>query len=361
MSRITALIREDADSIGDEIGSRLRALQGTTLLVTGGNGFFCGYLLDVVASLNDRMFSQPCRVVSIDNNRTGLPERVAHLADRSEFTFVASDVSRPLQIDGDVDWLVHGASIASPTLYRRFPLETIDANVNGVRNALELARAKRCRGFLSLSTSEVYGDPDPAHVPTTEDYRGFVSCTGPRACYDESKRLGETLCMIYGAVHDLPVKIVRPFNVYGPGQRLDDGRVIPDLMAAAVNRRPIAMLSDGSPTRAFCYVADAVRAILLLLVAPVSGEAFNVGNDQAEVSMRDLAETLREVAGGPPWLEIEYRASEDRHYLTDSPQRRCPDLSKVRATLGWEPRVSLSEGLRRTLESYRELEAKAGR
>src|SRR5262249_36710052 len=156
------------------------------------------------------------------------------------------------------------------------------------------------------------------------------SCTGPRACYDESKRLGETLAMTYHQLYGVPVKIVRPFNVYGPGQRLDDRRVIPDLMSAAMQRAPIRLFSDGRPTRAFCYVSDAIRAMLLLLVAPASGEAFNVGNDEAEVSMGQLAEIMRDVAG-PPWLPIEYVASDDKQYLTDNPQRRCPNLEKLRA------------------------------
>ena len=193
----------------------------------------------------------------------------------------------------------------------------------------------------------------PDEIPTTEDYRGNVSCTGPRACYDESKRLGETLCMTYFRLHATPVKIMRPFNVYGPGQRLDDLRIIPDLMSAALAGRPIVLLSDGRATRSFCYVRDAAVAMLLALVSDANGEIFNVGND-AEISIGRLAEVMADVAA-PPRLPVEYRVSPERDYLTDNPQRRCPDLTRLRTRLEWRPEVGLAEGLARTLRSYREV------
>jgi dTDP-glucose 4,6-dehydratase/UDP-glucuronate decarboxylase len=218
---------------------------------------------------------------------------------------------------------------------------------------LELARRDHARGMLYLSTSEIYGDPDPAFIPTAEEYRGNVSCVGPRACYDESKRLGETLCVTYHRLHGTPVKIVRPFNVYGPGQRLDDGRIIPDLMQAALSRKPLVLYSDGRASRAFCYISDAIAAMWHVLLSEAQGEIFNVGDDRIEVSIRGLAEELRRVAG-PPWLEIQHRVSEDADYLTDNPQRRCPDLTKLRSRFAWRSAVSLKEGLLRTLRSYQE-------
>ncbi|MGH9652438.1 MAG: NAD-dependent epimerase/dehydratase family protein, partial [Bryobacteraceae bacterium] len=208
------------------------------------------------------------------------------------------------------------------------------------------------RSLLYISTSEIYGDPDAAHIPTREDYRGNVSCTGPRACYDESKRMAETLCWVYHELYKVPVKAIRPFNVYGPGQRLDDKRIIPDLVSAALERRAIELFSDGRATRSFCYVSDAIRALWLILLSDANGEAFNVGNDEREIAIGELAELISQVAG-PPRLEIRHRASEDKHYLTDNPQRRCPDLGKLRGRLGWSPKVPLAEGLERTLHSYR--------
>lgn len=345
------VIESDVASICAELALTLEPLAGTTLLVTGGSGFLCSYLLDTVAYLNDHFLSQPCRVISLDNLRSGVADRVAHLTSRPDFRFIGHDVSQPLSLNEHVDRIIHGAGIASPTFYRRFPLETIDVNVSGTRHMLDLARRSNSRSLLYMSTSEIYGDPDPAHIPTREDYRGNVSCTGPRACYDESKRLAETLCANYFSLYRTPVKVIRPFNVFGPGQRLDDKRVIPDLMSAALERRPIELFSDGRSTRAFCYISDIIRAIWYILLSDADGEAFNVGNDEREITVSEVAELLREAAG-PPRLEILRKVSEDKHYLTDNPQRRCPDLTKLRTQFPWTPKVSLAEGLKRTLLSY---------
>jgi dTDP-glucose 4,6-dehydratase/UDP-glucuronate decarboxylase len=205
--------------------------------------------------------------------------------------------------------------------------------------------------MLSFSSSEVYGDP--AVVPTPEEYHGNVSFTGPRACYDESKRLGETLCATYFRLHRVPVKVIRPFNVYGPGQRLDDGRIIPDLLRAALSGGPLVLYSDGAATRSFCYVSDFTEACLMLLMMPeADGEAFNVGNAE-EVSIAQAARTMAEVAGTPP-LPVLFESSAEAAYLVDNPQRRCPDLTKLHRMTGFAARVSLREGLGRALASYRQ-------
>jgi dTDP-glucose 4,6-dehydratase/UDP-glucuronate decarboxylase len=357
LTRFSSVLESDRRELSEELAPRLRGLEGTTLVVTGSNGFLCSYLLDMIAGLNDYGFAKPCRVIGIDNLKSGISTRTEHLSGRPDFEFLHADVSRDLAYRGPADWIIHGASIASPTFYRQYPLETIDANVGGTRTTLELARRSNARSFLFLSSSEIYGDPDPAHIPTAEDFRGFVSCTGPRACYDESKRLGETLTMTYYRLHQTPVKTIRPFNVYGPGQRIDDRRIIPDLMSAALERHSLVLLSDGRATRAFCYALDFIRALLLILVSNHNGEVFNVGNDEAETSMSAVAETMSEVAGEPR-LPVEHRTSDDRDYLTDNPTRRCPDLTKLRTSFDWSPRVPLREGLRRTLDSYRELRTK---
>jgi UDP-glucuronate decarboxylase len=329
----------------------LEPMAGTTLLVTGAAGFLCSFVLDAIVALNEH-FQHPCHVIALDNFRTALPERVEHLRANPNVTFVSHDVTVPYEPPVPVRWILHGASIASPTFYRRFPLETIDANVVGTRLMLELAGRQNVAGFLQLSSSEIYGDPEAAAVPTTEEYLGRVSCTGPRACYDESKRLGETLCLIYHRRDETPVKIVRPFNVYGPGQRLDDARIIPDLVSAALEERPIVLFSDGSATRAFCYLGDFMRGMLSVLVAGAPGEAYNVGNDQ-EMSIAAAAETMAQVAGSDR-VRVEYRRSNDVDYLTDNPQRRCPSLAKVTAATGYRPEIGLHEGLARTLRSYQE-------
>lgn len=349
LPKFSQRIAADAREVIRRVGEEFQKLSGTTLLVTGANGFLCSYFVDTVAALNDTVLKNPCRVVALDNFTVGMPERLAHLSGRDDVRFVQHDVSKPLELER-ADWIIHGASIASPVFYRQFPLETISANVNGTWQMLELARRKSARSILYLSTSEIYGDPDPAFVPTSEDYRGQVSCTGPRACYDESKRLAETLCMTYYRAHSTPVKVMRPFNVYGPGQRLDDGRIIPDLIGAAVRRDPIVLYSDGRATRSFCYVSDAITAMWLVLLSDADGEIFNVGDDREEISVAGVAERLREVAG-PPLLDIQYRASADADFVTDNPQRRCPNLSHLRGRFDWRPEVDLNEGLRRTLRA----------
>lgn len=351
--RYTRRIGADVEEIIERVGDRFQKLSGTTLLVTGASGFLCSYFVDTVAALNEKVLDSPCQVIALDNFQIGLPERLAHLEGRADIRFLRHDMSQPLELE-HVDWIIHGASIASPVFYRRYPLETINVNVNGTWHLLELSRQREVKSILYLSTSEIYGDPDPAFIPTQEDYRGNVSCTGPRACYDESKRLAETLCTTYHRTYNSPVKIMRPFNVYGPGQRLDDGRIIPDIIGAAVRRDPVVIYSNGLATRAFCYVSDAVSAMWHVLLSDANGEIFNVGNDQEEITIGELAERLREVAGSPP-LEIEYRTNKDGDFLTDNPQRRCPDLSKLRGQFNWKPEVELAQGLERTLRANLEI------
>jgi dTDP-glucose 4,6-dehydratase/UDP-glucuronate decarboxylase len=352
-ARQTSIIRTDVESITDQFRDELQQMDGTTVVITGAAGFLCSYFVDVLAFAGQALFSRGCRVVAVDNFQTGLPIRLEHLRRARGIEVRSHDARQPMEIEGSVEWIVHGASIASPVFYRRFPLETIDVNVTGTRLMLELAR-RGARAMLYLSSSETYGDPAPEAIPTPETYWGNVSFTGPRACYDESKRLAETLCTTYFRLYGTPVKIVRPFNVFGPGQRLDDGRIIPDLLSAALERRPLRLYSDGRATRSFCYVSDAIRAMLRVLFSGADGEAYNIGNDMQETTIGQIAETMSEVAGEPP-LPVIYERSADPHYLVDNPQRRCPDLTKLRALQGWTPRVTAREGLHRTLESYREI------
>ena len=352
MGRFTSVIAQDTAAVATELRDALMPLCGGRLVVTGGSGFLCSYLVDTVAAFNDLGVGDPCRVLAVDNHRTGLPVRLAHLAGRDDVELLRHDVTVPLVLDGDADWMVLGAGIASPPVYRRRAVGTVAGNTPGVRPHLEQAPGQRAKGVLTLSTSEIYGDPPPERIPTPEEYRGNVSCTGPRACYDESKRLAETIALTYHRLYATPVNVVRPFNVYGPGQRLDDGRVVPDAMTAALHGRTLRLYSDGRATRAFCYVTDAVAAMLALLVSGIDGEAFNVGNDTEEVSIAELAETLRDVV--PGGMDVAHAVHTDADYLTDNPQRRCPDLTKLRRSIGYEPGVPLREGLRRTLLSYRE-------
>jgi UDP-glucuronate decarboxylase len=349
--RINPTIEEDARILLASTATSRKALEGSSIVLAGAGGFLGSYLLDVIAVWN-REASARMRVLAVDNFASGVPDRLAHLADEPWLRLVIHDLRQPFEPEEPVNWIIHGASIASPTFYRRFPLETIDVNVQGTRHLLDLARSPDVRGMLYLSSSEIYGDPPPEAIPTTEDFRGLVSCTGPRACYDESKRLGETLCTTYHRLYGTPVKIGRPFNVYGPGQRLDDRRIIPDLLSSALAGGPLVLLSDGRATRSFCYARDAASAMLAILCQGTNGEAYNLGNDAEEVTILEVARTLQRVAP-EAHLEIEHRVSPDALYLTDNPQRRRPDLGKLKAIAGWNPEVSLEEGLARTMRSYR--------
>ncbi len=344
------VLREDAAQAAAGMGEAADALEGCTVLVSGGAGFLGAAMVDALLHLNRTRFRRPARAVIVDNFVTGVPARVQRLALDPHVTVLNADISRDVSIDVPFQYAIHAAGIASPIVYRAKPLQTADVNVWGLRRMLELARNQAdLRGFLFFSTSEIYGDPDPAHIPTREDYRGYVSCTGPRACYDESKRFGETLAVVYHQEFGFPIRSVRPFNVYGAGQRIDDGRIIPDLMRAAARREELVLHSDGRATRSFCYISDATAGFYLAMLKGVPGEAYNVGNDH-EVSIRQVADLVASMSGTP----VTFKVSSDPHYLTDNPQRRCPELSKSREHLGYAPRTSLEEGLRRTLQWARE-------
>jgi UDP-glucuronate decarboxylase len=342
---------EDVAATCAAVGDRLQRLGGKTVLVAGAGGFLPAYMVDTLLCANDTVLSRPCRLICVDNFATSLPGRLAHLEGRPDCLLLRQSITEPIAAAEPLHYVIHGASIPSPPVYRQHPLETIDVNVGGTRNLLELARQARVASFLYVSSSEVYGDPAPDCIPTPETYLGYVSFTGPRACYSESKRLAETLCAVYYRQFQVPVKVARVFNVYGPRQWLGDGRVIPDLLRDAFNGRPLGLYSDGRPTRSFCYVADAAAAMLLLLLSDEDGEAFNVGSDE-EITIDSLAHLVNELFGGG--MGVDYLPSPEADYLADDPQRRCPDLRKVKAAFSWAPRVPLREGLIRTIRSYKE-------
>jgi dTDP-glucose 4,6-dehydratase/UDP-glucuronate decarboxylase len=350
-TQLVDIITEDANLIVRDLSGIFDRLSRRRMLLTGAGGFLCSYFLDVFAAYNAAHPGKEIDVLALDDFSVSPPERIAPLGRIPGITIAKHDVTQPLTGHAPFDFMIHGASIASPVTYRKFPLKTIDVNVNGTWKLMEQALQEKTESYLWFSSSEIYGDPDPRFVPTDENYWGNVSCTGPRACYDESKRLGETLASTYFRMHQLPVKTVRPFNVYGPGQRLDDQRIIPDLMASSLKGGPLVLFSDGRPTRSFCYASDFVRATMMILMDGNDGDAYNVGNDE-EVSIRQVAEVMAEVANPAAPLKVEFRVSDDQAYLTDNPNRRCPDLTKLRSELGWEPLVPLREGLSRTLQYY---------
>ena len=349
------IIEADAEVMSMTMPAVFDQLSGSNILVTGACGFLGSFIIDVLSALNRKSPSLKAHIVACDNFIATNANRLAHLKGDPLVEFRTANVVDRVDWGRKFDWIIHCACIASPVFYRPRPLETIDANVNGTWRMLELAEAHEAKGVLFFSSSEIYGDPDPRFIPTPEHYRGYVSCTGPRACYDESKRLGETICISFWRQRDVPSKIVRPFNVYGPGQRLDDGRMVPDMMSAALKGGPIVILSDGTPTRSFCYVRDFILGSLAVLVFGRSGEPYNVGNAE-ERSMLEVAGIMAEIAGAPGRpLEVQFRKSDDLQYLVDNPSRRCPDLTKVGTDVGYRPCVDLRTGLARTFDYYRSM------
>jgi nucleoside-diphosphate-sugar epimerase len=361
MKTANDVLNADLEHLAGQLRGEFARMAGKRLLITGGAGFLGYYLVQVALDWNRRAAKGDGITLTVyDNFFRGVPEWLEALARTEKFDLVRHDMIQPLPANaGPWEFVIHAAGVASPIYYRRFPLETIDANINGLRNLLDLGRRQQdagtpLEGFLFYSSSEIYGDPTPENIPTPETYRGNVSCTGPRACYDESKRFGETLCVIYAQQYGLPISMARPFNNYGPGLKITDGRVIPDIARDIFAGRDIVLKSDGGPKRTFCYVADAVAGYYKVLVRGRAGEPYNVGVETPEISVRDLAErlqvqarTLFDYRG-----QIVSRASEEAAYLVDNPVRRCPDIQKARTELDYDPQIMIDEGLRRSLLWY---------
>jgi UDP-glucuronate decarboxylase len=355
------IVDNDLEDVIDRAGPELAELAGKHLLVTGGAGFLGFYLVQAALAWNAQAEqSRRIQVTVLDNFIRGTPEWLARYSAADGLTVTEHDIRKPLPDTlGDVHYVVHAAGIASPTYYRRHPIETMDANILGLRSLLDRFAAdgdQRSEGFLFFSSSEIYGDPTPENIPTPETYRGNVSCTGPRACYDESKRYGETLCVNFAQQFGTRITIARPFNNYGPGLKITDRRIIPDLARDLLAGGDLTLLSDGSATRTFCYVADAVVGYFKVLVRGDAGEPYNIGIEEPEISMAELAERMAAIARRLFGYRgnVVLRTSEEADYLVDNPVRRCPVISKARDTLGYIPAVSLDEGLERSLVWYAE-------
>jgi len=304
------------------------------IILSGAAGFIGSHLCD-------RLLAEGHTVTGVDNLLTGSLANIAHLAGHPRFTFLQNDVTKPFSLEGAVDAVLHLASPASPKDYLRYPIETLEAGSAGTHNMLELARRWDAR-FLLASTSECYGDP-LVH-PQPETYWGNVNPVGPRSCYDEAKRFAEALTMAYHRVYGLRTNIARIFNTYGPRMQLDDGRVVPAFIEQALAGKPVTVFGDGTQTRSFCYVSDLVDGLCRLMQ---SDERYpvNLGNP-TEITIREFAEQVCKATGAECRIE--------HHPLPeDDPQRRRPDITKARTLLGWEPKVSLEEGLRLTIEYFR--------
>ena len=326
-----------------------RQLSGANVLVTGAGGFVGFYLSSVLAKFKSQLNIDRLALVDLRdlsqhapyNSFGGGVELVQH--DMSDTT------NNPL--DGaDFDVIINLASFASPVAYRANPAGTLKGSVSSVWQLLErfAATAGADKYFQIYSSSEIYGDPTPDQIPTAEDYRGNVSCIGPRACYDESKRFIETLGYVFASQSSLNISVVRPFNNYGPGMKLNDGRLPADVMNAMVRQSPMDIYSDGTPTRSFCYIADAIAGYLTAL-NQTGFSVYNIGNDMEELSVRQFIERaagVYEQETGKTF-DVQFTRSSDANYLTDNPNRRFPNLEKARAELGYTPEIDVDDGLTR--------------
>lgn len=348
MSKIT---NTDLKSIVDSIKTEVKALEGKTVLISGGSGFLGSYINAVIYLLNKNVFKKPCRVISLDNYITGSRKNFLVDIDDENFVQKDGDVRIPVITNEKIDYIIHAAGLASPFYYKKYPLETIESAILGARNLLELSRVTKPKSFLFFSSSEIYGDPEPGSVPTPETYAGHVSSVGPRACYDESKRLSETLCMTYREIYGIPIKIVRPFNIYGPGMKHTDYRVVPTFVYNALQGKDLPVHDKGIQTRTFCYITDAIVAIFKVLVSGKPGEVYNIGNDNPEISMFELAEIITTLT--KTGAEAKHKAY-PQNYPAGEPQRRCPDLTKIKTQLHYRPQVDLKTGLSQTISWFKE-------
>ena len=303
------------------------------VLITGAAGFLGSHL-------TDRFLHEGHEVIGMDNLITGSRDNLTHLQNNRRFQFILHDVSRFIQVDGPLDGVLHFASPASPIDYLELPIQTLKVGSLGTHNALGLAKAKGARFFIA-STSEVYGDPQ-VH-PQPESYWGHVNPVGPRGVYDEAKRFAEAMTMAYHRYHGIDTRIIRIFNTYGPRMRARDGRVVSNFVVQALKGEPLTVYGEGEQTRSFCYVSDEVDGIYRLFMSDHT-DPTNIGNPN-EFTVRQLAELVLKLTGSKSLIE-------KRPLPVDDPKVRQPDITKARTLLGWEPKVSLEEGLRHTIAYF---------
>lgn len=358
---MSKIIQQDLVHIYDALTEEeKKCFQDATLLLTGGAGFLGFYFLSFMAKYKEELNIK--EIICLDNFLVGMPKWVQdykkeNLVSFYNFDIIKDDISA---IPGaeKADYIYHMASVASPIFYRKYPIETLDANIWGLRKLLDFYCEKDIKGLVFYSSSEIYGDPSPDNIPTSEEYLGYVDCLGPRACYDEAKRFGETMCYLFHQQHKMPITVIRPFNNYGPGMRLNDARVPADFATAVSKNEDIVILSDGKPTRTFCYVTDAVIGDLkgMVHISKEKFDVYNIGMDKPEISIADLAKIFQKV--GKEIFDytgtIKFGTSEDKDYLINNPNRRCPNIDKARKELGYCPKIELEQGIRYFLQYIKE-------
>jgi UDP-glucuronate decarboxylase len=344
---LNKIIKEDIALIIDSFDDWAR-FKDKTILISGANGFLPAYLVETFLALGE---SSNTSVIALVRNKQKAEARFPHLLNNPRLRIVVQDVSVGFDMDDRIDFIIHAASQASPKYYGIDPVGTLNANVLGTINLIKLAQKNKVESFLFFSSGEVYGQVKAEEIPIKESTFGYLDCANVRACYGESKRMGENICVSYHMQYGVNAKIIRPFHTYGPGMALDDGRVFADLVANIVNRQDIILKSDGSAIRPFCYLADAILGFLTVMLKGENGQAYNVGNPGEEHSILELANIL---VGLYPDLGLKVVMNNpitDPNYIKSPILRNSPNIDKIKQ-LGWQPKVTVQEGFKRTIESF---------
>lgn len=310
------------------------------ILITGINGFLGRHLANGLITDLEKNSNEPFSIVGIDNGITSIEKIKNNKVKLIQEDLIGFEFSSL----GKFDLVIHMAGLASPVYYMKSPLKTIDVHTLVTRSLLEMCKDWGSK-FVFFSSSEIYGQPPASNIPTTEEFNGNVSCQGPRSCYDESKRLGETFCYVYNKYFNVHTNVIRPFNIYGPGMSKYDYRMIPNMIRNYVNKRPVEIFSTGKQTRTYCYYSDAIDGILKVINNGYSGETYNIGNDNPELSALDLIKIFGSVLGE----KIDYKLVDyPKTYPQDEPNRRLPSIQKIKSELSYYPNISIEEGLLKT-------------
>jgi UDP-glucuronate decarboxylase len=345
------IIKEDLQTIYNS-NINWELFYNSTILITGANGFLPAYLVESLLYLNVINPENKVKIIALVRNLNNAKYRFKDYIDNSNLTFIEQDVCQPLSIDLDIDYIIHAASQASPKYYGTDPVGTLSANILGTINLLNFSKNKNLKSFLFFSSSEVYGELNASQMPADEDFFGYINPSNVRSCYAESKKMGENICISFYHQFDIPIKIVRPFHTYGPGMKLDDGRVYADFVSDILNSKDICMMSDGSATRAFCYLTDATIGFLKVLSEGENGEAYNIGNPTEEYSILNLAELIVGIYPDKRLKVIKKERIKSNNYIKSLVNRNVPKITKISKELQWFPKITAEEGFRRTIESY---------
>lgn len=342
------IIANDLATITTQYGISWDRLKDKTILITGASGFLAAYMVETLLYLNETR-ALNTKILAMVRNRKRFEKKFSHAINRSDLICIEQDINESLICEFYPNYIIHAASQASPKYYSTDPIGTLSANTIGTAALLKLAALSKSEGFLFFSSAEVYGQTKI--VPTSEIDLGFLNPLSIRSCYAESKRMGENMCASWHHQSGVPTTIVRPFHTYGPSMLLDDGRVYADFVENILNNQPITIKGDGLAQRAFCYVADAVAGFWIVLLNGAHGQAYNIGNPSEETSIKELAHTLAELYPEKNINIIVSTRKTNSTYLESPIIRSCPDISKAKG-LGWNPKTSIREGFKKTIESY---------